>query len=389
MRFTILAPHQARARAAARRRDLGGRSATAIDPSRAYLWRGPRGLSLALFFYDGPISRAIAFERRCSSAASTLVAWLEAAFSDARAWPQLVHCATDGESYGHHRRFGEMALAAARPADRGRRDRDADQLRRVPGRASRPPTRSRSASDTSWSCAHGVERWRADCGCAARGDWHQRWRAPAARGARLAARPDRPVLRGARGRLSQGPVGGARRLRRRRARPRARSGSTAFFARARARCRSTPAARARGAPPARARSATGCSCTPRAAGSSTRSRRSSPCRSSGTRRWRSSTCDDLGGGRLEDGVRRAGWRRRRATSPSFATAPRSTAAWCGPTIVNPSRVVAHYAITGLRRGPPDADARVYAYRVTPARRGARGVRTAPRCASVTSASAPR
>src|SRR5207244_5191852 len=83
-----------------------------IDPSRVYRWRGPRGLSLALFFYDGPISRAIAFEDALDRG-ERLVARLTAGFSETRDWAQLVHCATDGESYGHHHKFGEMALAAA------------------------------------------------------------------------------------------------------------------------------------------------------------------------------------------------------------------------------------------------------------------------------------
>src|SRR4029453_4729763 len=78
-RFTILAPHQA-----ARVRPLGAatwQDADGIDPSRAYLWRGPRGLSLALFFYDGPISRAIAFEGLLDRA-EHVVAWSGAGFSD-------------------------------------------------------------------------------------------------------------------------------------------------------------------------------------------------------------------------------------------------------------------------------------------------------------------
>src|SRR2546425_7089667 len=110
VKFTVLAPHQA-----LRVRPLGTEAweaADGIDPSRAYLWRGSRGLSLAIFFYDGPISRAIAFEPLLQGS-ERLVARLRAGFAPERDWPQLVHCATDGESYGHHSRFGEMALAAA------------------------------------------------------------------------------------------------------------------------------------------------------------------------------------------------------------------------------------------------------------------------------------
>ena len=175
VRFTVLAPGQA-----ARVRPLAGDEweevGPAIDPSRPYLWRGPRGLSLALFFYDDPISRAIAFEHLLERG-EKLVARLQSAFSDVRDWPQLVHVATDGESYGHHSRFGEMALAAALQLLAA--DDTVEETNYGAFLARHPPTHEAQIRQrTSWSCAHGVERWRADCGCRVRGDWHQRWRGP-------------------------------------------------------------------------------------------------------------------------------------------------------------------------------------------------------------------
>jgi alpha-amylase/alpha-mannosidase (GH57 family) len=173
--FTILAPHQARrvrALAGGDWEEVGER----VDPSRPYLWRGPRGLSLALFFYHAPIARAIAFERLLERS-ENLVAWLRAAFVDDRGKPQLVHCATDGESYGHHSRFGEMALAAALQ----QLDAEAPGILTNYGAflAAHPPAHEVEIhARTSWSCVHGVERWRADCGCRTRSDRHQRWRAP-------------------------------------------------------------------------------------------------------------------------------------------------------------------------------------------------------------------
>ena len=175
LKFTVLAPHQAR-----RVRPLAGGDwqevGDRVDPSRPYLWRGPRRLSLALFFYNAPISRAIAFEKLLERS-ENLVAWLLAAFADDRDEPQLVHCATDGESYGHHSRFGEMALAAALQ----RLEADTPGVLTNYGAflAAHPPAHEVEIRErTSWSCAHGVERWRADCGCRTRSDWHQRWRAP-------------------------------------------------------------------------------------------------------------------------------------------------------------------------------------------------------------------
>jgi hypothetical protein len=175
VKFTVLAPAQAW-----RVRPLADGDWDeinhAVDPSRPYLWRGPRGLTLALFFYDGPVSRALAFEHLLESG-ERFAARLRAAFSEARDWPQLVHCATDGETYGHHSRFGEMALAAA--LARLAEDDSIEITNYGAFLAAHPPTHEAQIhQNTSWSCAHGIERWRSDCGCRVRADWHQRWRGP-------------------------------------------------------------------------------------------------------------------------------------------------------------------------------------------------------------------
>ncbi|HEY3097344.1 MAG TPA: DUF3536 domain-containing protein, partial [Methylomirabilota bacterium] len=161
VKFTILAPEQA---------------AGEVDPSRPYRWRGPRGHELAVFFYDGPLSRAIAFENLLEDG-RRLAARLLGVFDDTREGAQLVHVATDGESYGHHRRFGEMALAAAvRQLDGAP---DVTLTNYGAFLAAHTPTRDVEIQEgSSWSCPHGVERWRADCGCRFRGDTQQQWRGP-------------------------------------------------------------------------------------------------------------------------------------------------------------------------------------------------------------------
>jgi hypothetical protein len=175
VRFTVLAPHQAervRCIGAEAWEDVGD----GIDPSRAYLWRGSGGGQLVLFFYDGPISRAIAFADALERG-ERLVNLLMGGFSDARDWPQIVHCATDGESYGHHHRFGEMALAAALGQIESAGE--AELTNYGAFLAAHPPTHEVEIRDnTSWSCAHGVERWRSDCGCGVDGRRSHRWRAP-------------------------------------------------------------------------------------------------------------------------------------------------------------------------------------------------------------------
>ncbi|HWO42065.1 MAG TPA: DUF3536 domain-containing protein, partial [Candidatus Eisenbacteria bacterium] len=178
IRFTILAPHQA---ARVRRigesawSDVGGGR---IDPTRPYEQRLPSGRKIALFFYDAPIARAVAFEGLLSSG-EHLVERLRGAFADHRHWPQLVHIATDGETYGHHHRFGDMALAYALATieERGvaRLTNYGEFLER------HPPTHEVDIiENTSWSCVHGVERWRSDCGCNSGRipGGNQAWRAP-------------------------------------------------------------------------------------------------------------------------------------------------------------------------------------------------------------------
>jgi hypothetical protein len=175
--FTILEPHQA-----ARWRRIGEddwtEQAGAIDPTLPYRCTLPSGRTIAIFFYDGPISRAVAFERLLARG-ENLAHRLLGAFSEARAHPQLVNIATDGETYGHHHRYGDMALAYALDYV------NEQKLARIANYgqflAENPPDHEvEIVEDTSWSCVHGVERWRMDCGCStgAGNGWNQQWRGP-------------------------------------------------------------------------------------------------------------------------------------------------------------------------------------------------------------------
>jgi alpha-amylase/alpha-mannosidase (GH57 family) len=178
IRFTILSPDQA-----ARVRKIGSKSwldvsGGRIDPSRAYLQNLPSGRSIAIFFYDGPVSHAVAFERLLTRG-EDLAHRLVGGFSDDRTWPQLMHIATDGESYGHHHRHGDMALAYALSHI------DGSDLARLCNYGEflekHLPTHEVDVLErTSWSCAHGVDRWWSNCGCSSGGnpDLSQAWRQP-------------------------------------------------------------------------------------------------------------------------------------------------------------------------------------------------------------------
>jgi alpha-amylase/alpha-mannosidase (GH57 family) len=176
--FTILSPYQAKAIRGLQEKTWQDVPAGGIDPSRAYRCNLPSGRSIALFFYDGPVSRAVAFEQLLHKGERFAGRLLEG-FTGARTWPQLVHIATDGESYGHHHRHGDMALAYALHHVASK------ELARITvyGEflAENPPTHEVQIHErTAWSCAHGVGRWERDCGCNSGGKpgWHQKWRQP-------------------------------------------------------------------------------------------------------------------------------------------------------------------------------------------------------------------
>lgn len=176
--FTILAPHQAgrvRKIGVGRWKDISG---SRIDPTQPYLCRLPSGRSITIFFYDGPISQAVAFEKLLDNG-DTFAARLMTGFSEQSSHPQLVHIATDGETYGHHHHFGEMALGNAlnNIETRGlaRLTNYGEYLELYPA-----CHEVQIIDNTSWSCMHGIERWRNDCGCnaGANGSWNQQWRKP-------------------------------------------------------------------------------------------------------------------------------------------------------------------------------------------------------------------
>ncbi len=184
IRYTILSPFQAK-----RFKVSGGEWQSAdggtIPTGRAYRYDPRRetsgGPPIHLFFYDGPLARGIAFDRLLGHS-SHLTDAMRAAHTGRRAQPGepwLVHTATDGESYGHHFKFGDMALAAA---FKTLHEDPSTQVTNYAAFLDRVPVRAQAEihEASAWSCAHGVGRWKEDCGCAiaAREGWTQAWRKP-------------------------------------------------------------------------------------------------------------------------------------------------------------------------------------------------------------------
>lgn len=194
IRFTILAPNQcARVRKLAQAGAGGENGAapvaepwtetpnSAVDPSRPYRVRLDEGRSIDVFFYNGPASRAIAFEGLLNNGEEfgrSLVKHLRSSDTNPDDPAQLSHVATDGESYGHHHKLGDMALSYAthwiEEKQLATLTNYGEFLLLFP-----PAYEAEVVENSSWSCAHGVERWRSDCGCnGGKPGWNQRWRRP-------------------------------------------------------------------------------------------------------------------------------------------------------------------------------------------------------------------
>ncbi len=184
-RFVILATSQA-----ARVRPLGGgewRSVedSSIDVSQPYkyLHRDGSGRSIAVFFYDGPLARAIAFEKGLASSEILVGMFSQAAQGFGRSG-NLVNIATDGETYGHHFKFGDLCLAHATEIEAPQAGFEVTNygqyLNRFPPDHEVEISQGQDGRGTAWSCAHGLGRWTRDCSCQTGGEpgWNQAWRGP-------------------------------------------------------------------------------------------------------------------------------------------------------------------------------------------------------------------
>ncbi|MDD3374149.1 MAG: DUF3536 domain-containing protein [Candidatus Omnitrophica bacterium] len=174
--FTILAPHQAKSVKKILDKKWISVEGQKIDPKKPYLCRLPSGKNIVIFFYDGPIAQGVAFEGLLNDGEEFSRRLLRA-FDIKTEENQIVHIATDGETYGHHHKFADMALAyCLRTIEKNNLAKITiygEFLEKFP-----PQEEVEIHENTSWSCAHGIERWRSDCGCCigTNPKWNQKWR---------------------------------------------------------------------------------------------------------------------------------------------------------------------------------------------------------------------
>jgi alpha-amylase/alpha-mannosidase (GH57 family) len=182
MRYVILSPQQAERV----RKGPGGTwrnvNDGSIDSTQPYAFLHPdkSGRSLAIFFYDADLARAIAFQGALASSQGLV----DRIVNSRRGDGELVNIATDGESYGHHYRYGDRAVAYALQVEAARRGLRVTNYAEY--LAENPPTwevevkAGPNGEGSAWSCAHGLGRWTRDCGCQTGGQegWNQQWRTP-------------------------------------------------------------------------------------------------------------------------------------------------------------------------------------------------------------------
>jgi alpha-amylase/alpha-mannosidase (GH57 family) len=179
LRYVILAPNQAeRVRTPDGQWHVVGDGS--IDTSQPYRYSHPHNpeRSIAVFFYNGPASRAIAFEKVLSSSHQLVNLFRRSALGE------MISVATDGETYGHHFKFGDLALAYALETEAKEQGFVVTNygcfLDESPPTSEVEIKKGPNGEGTSWSCAHGVGRWERDCGCETGGEpgWDQEWRRP-------------------------------------------------------------------------------------------------------------------------------------------------------------------------------------------------------------------
>jgi len=188
MKYVILSPYQAERILKPGSDDWTDVSSGSFDTSSPFVWYDTlpdgtrvKGRSLAVFFYDGPLSKAAAFDGLTKDSAA-LADRVDSCYRHGRHGPQLVSMAVDGETFGHHHKFGDLTLAHAFLHELKKRgietvnfgqyleiDPPRQEVRIKPGP---------DGEGTAWSCAHGVRRWKGGCDCGGEGSFSLNWRLP-------------------------------------------------------------------------------------------------------------------------------------------------------------------------------------------------------------------
>ena len=178
IKFTILAPHQAK-----RFRKIGDKEwinveSNKLNTTRPYLCKLASGNAVNLFFFNQPVAQDVA-DGRILQNGEVFARKMVAILNENEGSSGLAHIATDGETYGHHHRYTDMALAYClhliETNNLAKITVYGEYLENFP-----PQYEVQIYENSSWSCSHGIERWRGNCGChyGRYPSGKQQWRAP-------------------------------------------------------------------------------------------------------------------------------------------------------------------------------------------------------------------
>jgi len=180
--FTILDPSQAlfvRKIGTAEWIDVSGGK---IDPKMPYRYFSKKsGGFIDIYFYDGPLSRNLAFDDIVYDS-KMLMDRIDSVKNTDDNNSQLISIAVDGETFGHHKKFTERTIAFLLDEyamNRGYKIVNfSEYLSYYKPEYEVLPDNGPRNEGTSWSCIHGVGRWKRNCGCITGGNpgWNQRWR---------------------------------------------------------------------------------------------------------------------------------------------------------------------------------------------------------------------
>ncbi|MEM6753790.1 MAG: DUF3536 domain-containing protein [Cyanobacteria bacterium P01_C01_bin.38] len=187
IRFIILAPSQAErcrsiptdSETESEWHEVGGNQIDPTRPYRCYLQGSDNNSQrryLDIFFYDGPISRDMGFSDVVYNS-NHFAGRVGAAVRGDRRQSQVISVATDGETFGHHKKGTEKTLAYAFTQEFPNRGWTVTNFAHYLS-LNTPTWEVELKPVTAWSCAHGVDRWQDDCGCGGAPGWHLKWRRP-------------------------------------------------------------------------------------------------------------------------------------------------------------------------------------------------------------------
>lgn len=183
LKYAILDPSQADMVRKSRRskwNDASSALQTGV-PYKCFSRKNP-GLHISIFFYDGALSRNLAFDDHIFESFK-LLRRIESVPFPHDATEQFICAALDGETFGHHKKFTERTIAYL--FDELLPEANITNFNFGEYLAAYSPVQEviiksgPSGEGTSWSCTHGVGRWKENCGCGADSEYpSQQWRRP-------------------------------------------------------------------------------------------------------------------------------------------------------------------------------------------------------------------